>query len=285
LPGIKLTCLTQSIAYKAITEMKTIPDKMVRAQTKKNIAEIKTTISQINGHIPMSKDIWKSIRIEADNRRVQNFMYLMIHGAQRVGAYWKHIPGCETRQTCDNCGVEDSMKHILMECEMPIRKTIWSLVDKILGLKGGEWPELTYEVLMGHGLIKIKSDSKNVDKGRTRLFQIVISESLHQIWKLQCNVVIDEDDIPTQNHIESTWTAAMNMRLEEDRLLTNKYRYKSKALPKRTVLETWGGTLKNENFLPADWIRHPEVLVGIGRQDTLPANENGDDSISISDYG
>ncbi|KAJ7585850.1 hypothetical protein C8J56DRAFT_787798 [Mycena floridula] len=173
---------------------------------------------------------------------------------------------------------------------MPIRKTIWSLVDNLLGLEGGEWPELTYEVLMGHGLVKIKLDSKNIDKGRTRLFQIVISELIHQIWKLRCNVVVDKDDIPSENHIESAWTAAINTRLE-DRLLTNKYRYKAKALPKRTVLETWGGTLKDENPVPADWIRHPEVLVAIGHQTAPPANQEDDsdsdtdESFTISDYG
>ncbi|KAJ7579574.1 hypothetical protein C8J56DRAFT_796272, partial [Mycena floridula] len=156
---------------------------------------------------------------------------------------------------------------------------------------GGEWPELSYKILMGHGLVKIKSDTKNIDKGHTRLFQIVISESLHQIWKLCCNVVVDEDDIPTESHIESTWAAAINARLEEDRLLTNKYRYKTKALPKKTVLETWGGTLKDQNLIPADWIRHPEVLVGIGHQTIMPANEeddsdsDADGSFSISEYG
>ncbi|KAJ7579550.1 hypothetical protein C8J56DRAFT_796159, partial [Mycena floridula] len=156
---------------------------------------------------------------------------------------------------------------------------------------GGEWPELSYEVLMGHGLVKIKSDTKNIDKGRTRLFQIVISESLHQIWKLHCNVVVDEDDIPTESHIESTWAAAINARLEEDRLLSNKYRYKTKALPKNTVLETWGGTLTDQNLIPANWIRHPKVLVGIGHQTIMPANEeddsdsDADGSFSISEYG
>ncbi|KAJ7598693.1 hypothetical protein C8J56DRAFT_717776, partial [Mycena floridula] len=60
------------------------------------------------------------------------------------------------------------------------------------------------------------------------------------------------------------WSGAINARLAEDRLLTNKFQYKNKALEKAVVLNTWRGTLKNEGFLPVDWIHGLEVLVGIG---------------------
>ncbi|KAJ7599533.1 hypothetical protein C8J56DRAFT_769392 [Mycena floridula] len=290
-PGVKLECLTQSIAYKAITEMKSIPETKVWAKTKQNIDSIKIALTLTNGHPPTNKDIWKSIRGEAINRRAKNFMYLMVHGAQRVGAYWKHIPGCEDRQLCKKCGTEESMEHILTQCQMPIQNTIWKLAQELLDLKGGVWPQINYGLMMGHGLVKIKSSPKTIDKGRTRLFYLIMSESIHQIWKLRCDVVVDEEEIPTERHIENAWTAALNTRLEEDRLLTNKFKYKKKALQKDIVLETWKGTLKDENLLPVDWIRHPEVLVGIGQNNTPPAADDEDcdseieDSFSSFDFG
>ncbi|KAJ7580431.1 hypothetical protein C8J56DRAFT_795209 [Mycena floridula] len=92
------------------------------------------------------------------------------------------------------------------------------------------------------------------------------TESMHQIWKLRCNVVVDGDKIQSERHIECAWSAAINSRLEEDQMLTNAFWHQGNALSKDIVLETWSGTLKNQNSLPADWIRLPEVLVGIGQQ-------------------
>ncbi|KAJ7586460.1 hypothetical protein C8J56DRAFT_787446, partial [Mycena floridula] len=203
------------------------------------------TITHINGHVPTSKDIWRSIRGEAANNRVRNFIYLMVHGAQRIGAYWKHIPRCEDRQNCQFCGIEESMEHILLECKMPIQSTIWKLTKELLNLKGGDWPDISFGMLMGCGLIKIKSSPKTIDKGRTRLLQIVLTESMYQIWKLRCNVVVDGDKIQSERHIECAWSAAINSRLEEDRMLTNASRHQGNALSKDIVLETWSGTLKN----------------------------------------
>jgi ribonuclease HI len=56
----------------------------------------------------------------------------------------------------------------------------------------------------------------------------------------------------------------LNLRLDLDRLLTNKVRYgKQNSLDSVLVLQTWSSTLKDEDKLPEDWLRVPKVLVGL----------------------
>ncbi|KAJ7600678.1 hypothetical protein C8J56DRAFT_1074063 [Mycena floridula] len=288
-PGIKLTSLTQSLAYKAIRALRTRKADLERNETIKNLRATKAEVTQICGFTPTSKDIWNSLKLEVFNRRVQNFMYLMMHGTQRVGKYWKHIPGCEEYQNCSICGEEESLKHVLLECQMPIQSTIWNLVRKLLEMKGGEWPGITYELLMGCGVVKLRGDSEQEAKARTRFFRIIISESMHQIWKMRCNVVVKEEPIPSAPQIENTWLYIINTRLDEDRMLTNKLKHKKHALKKALVLDTWKGTIRNAKVLPDDWTRYWEVLVGIGRKGTLDTmngeEELSDNDVPLSDHG
>ncbi|KAJ7599831.1 hypothetical protein C8J56DRAFT_732650, partial [Mycena floridula] len=116
-PGVKVTALTQAIANKAITELKTRSKDLDRKTMRKNLIIIKQDLTLPNGFTPTSKDIWLAIRREAFSRRIQNFMYLMVHGGQRTGGYWKHIPSCQERQMCKHCpNTEESMEHILTKC-------------------------------------------------------------------------------------------------------------------------------------------------------------------------
>ncbi|KAJ7579795.1 hypothetical protein C8J56DRAFT_897067 [Mycena floridula] len=283
--GVKLSCLTQSIAGKAIRALKVVPKDLQRKKTLANLKMIKQAVTTECSLMPTTKDIWRSVRREPFTRRFRNFLYLMIHGAQRTGEYWKHIPTCEDRQMCSHCEVEESMEHILTQCTNSVQATVWELAKSLLDKRGGVWPTISFGTLMGCGLVNIVEGGSKVDTGRTRLFRIIISESMHVIWKIRCDVTVDGEDIPSRDHIINKWTRAINCRLEEDRLLTNKFRYKKKALEKSTVLETWKRTLQNEDSLPKDWTRGPEVLVGIGKilVGNLPTDEDCDDSLSEGD--
>ncbi|KAJ7575527.1 hypothetical protein C8J56DRAFT_801259 [Mycena floridula] len=132
--------------------------------------------------VPMTKDVWTSIRKEAFTRRVKDYLFLMIHGTHRTGEYWKHIPGYEDRQMCKHCGVEESMEHILMECKESGQSTIWDLARQILTARDSEWPKIDLRTIMGCGSIKIFGAGQKVDEGKTWLFRIIVSESAHLIW-------------------------------------------------------------------------------------------------------
>ena len=104
--------------------------------------------------------------------------------------------------------------------------------------------------------------------GKNRLYTIVMSESMHLIWKLRCEWRIargeDAERALTELEIKGKWLYAINTRLKLDCLMTNKNRYGKKGLHPNTVLRTWGNTLKNESSLPENWLWKTGVLVGIG---------------------
>ncbi|KAJ7590489.1 hypothetical protein C8J56DRAFT_781635, partial [Mycena floridula] len=114
-------------------------------------------------------------------------------------------------------------------------------------------------------VINLKADSAQESTARTRLFTMIISESMHQIWKMRCDLMVKEEPILSVPQIKSTWLYVINTRLKEDRMLTRKLKHEKHALKKALVLDTWKGTIKNTKVLPDDWTQHPEVLVGIGR--------------------
>ncbi|KAJ7590041.1 hypothetical protein C8J56DRAFT_1139748 [Mycena floridula] len=114
----------QALAYKAITELQILPKDIARKTTAKNLKTIKQAITVTNGSPPTTKDIWSSIQKEAFTRRVKDYLFLMIHGTHRTGVYWKHISGYKDRQMCKNCGIKESMEHILVDCKESGQSTI-----------------------------------------------------------------------------------------------------------------------------------------------------------------
>ncbi|KAJ6482673.1 hypothetical protein C8R45DRAFT_831025 [Mycena sanguinolenta] len=55
----------------------------------------------------------------------------------------------------------------------------------------------------------------------------------------------------------------VNAALKRDIRLTNKIRFGGLSLRRQLVLDTWSGTLADEDSLPDDWINTKGVLVGI----------------------
>ncbi|KAJ7665100.1 hypothetical protein DFH06DRAFT_1041280 [Mycena polygramma] len=105
---------------------------------------------------------------------------------------------------------------------------------------------------------------KRGDKGTTRLFRIVVSESAHLVWKLRNERVIQQKDPASLQEIQNRWRKAINNRLSLDCMLTNESKYAKKAIKKSLVKKTWCKVLKDEDRLPAEWTRETGVLVGIG---------------------
>jgi hypothetical protein len=161
------------------------------------------------------------------------------------------------------------MKHILAECLYPGQTEVWALARSLWELKGQKWPYLSIGLLVGLARVSFPDPDKpgKLSRGLGRLFKILVSESAYLIWLLRCERVIEHQNTrtATTNEIQNRWLAAINARLQIDRLMTNRYRYKGRALPAQIIRDTWSGILKNEGSLPDGWEkeRGPGVLVGI----------------------
>ncbi|KAJ6523970.1 hypothetical protein DFH09DRAFT_937542, partial [Mycena vulgaris] len=104
--------------------------------------------------------------------------------------------------------------------------------------------------------------------GVNRLYRIMITESAYLIWKLRNESVIAKDGAaPSENEIHNRWVHAMNERLDVDRFLATEHpgdnpNFISPAI----VLRTWSRVLYEELELPDNWLREPQVLVGITKK-------------------
>lgn len=139
------------------------------------------------------------------------------------------------------------------------------------------WHKPNLGEILGCASTKFRSPDGKIDKGKTRLYQILISEAAYLIWTLRCTRVIERDNERAKwakkNQILNQLKYRLNLRLKMDCILTNERKFSQRALRPKTVLKTWGGLIQNEADLPNDWTKGFGVLVGIGlRADTILFN-------------
>jgi hypothetical protein len=165
------------------------------------------------------------------------------------------------------------VKHILTECQYPGRKELWELAKAAWEKKGREWPYITLGLIIGSTQVSFPSlkDPSKPDAGATRLFRLLIVEIAYLIWLLRNERVIQHGNTKTYSkaEIRNKFRSTMNLRLTQDRLLTNRFRYGTKAISPHLVKRTWQGLLVNEGELPREWTKRsiPGVLVSMEQND------------------
>ncbi|KAJ7668756.1 hypothetical protein DFH06DRAFT_982886 [Mycena polygramma] len=262
LRGAKLSSLTQADAYKAIKDLR---KQVIRKSTDENVRRTQEAVKACYGKNPTPASLWKSIRNRDISRQIRNFLWKSMHGAHRIGKFWLNIPDMDDRAQCQHCGGLEDMEHILVHCSRPGRHEIWELAKKLWLMKHKLWPIVSLGSILGAGLATFEDDENKKMPNTARLYRILMTESMYLIWKIRCEVVIGNDGAQkTPTEIHNRWVAALNERLEIDRNLTNQMRFgKQYSLAPSLVLETWRGTLKDEDKSPDRWLSEPEVLVGI----------------------
>ncbi|KAJ7852443.1 hypothetical protein B0H13DRAFT_2238191 [Mycena leptocephala] len=254
--------LTQAVAYRGIKELK---KKVSRKATNENLELVQAALKTQNARTPTASTIWKSLKHRDVTRQIRTFLWKSMHGAHRIGKFWKNIPECEERATCQHCQETESLEHILLHCERPGQSQVWKLAEEFWAKKHTDWPALSLGSVIGCGLAIFTDEKKRPLAATARLYRILITESLYLIWKLRCECVIGRGgEPPTENEIHNRGVHMMNERLEIDRNLTNGLKFEKKYVLSRTlVLDTWRGTLLNERNMPNEWLTKAEVLVGI----------------------
>ncbi|KAJ7140527.1 ribonuclease H-like protein [Mycena crocata] len=262
LPGAKLRVMTQSLAYKIIKSKKMNKPAYLKAlnrrATRRNMAFAKgATASEEHGAPPESR-IWSSIQHKDIPRNIRYFLWMLIHDGYKVGNHWTKIPGYEEQGKCRVCDETETMEHILTKCSARGQAMVWRQASKIWRRKTGTdlYPTL--------GEIMVCGMAQKGDKGTTRLYRILVSEAAFLIWKIRNERVIQQKNEASRQEIENRWMLSINNRLKFDRAQTDAAKYGSKSLKKSLVQETWTKVIENESYLPEDWMREAEVLVGVG---------------------
>ncbi|KAJ7744328.1 hypothetical protein B0H16DRAFT_1664035 [Mycena metata] len=232
LRGAKLSKLTQSTAYKLI---KSLREKVSRKATDEVVKLVQSTVKQLYLYMPTTTMVWKSTRHKDMTRQIRSFLWQCLHSSLRIGKYWEHIPECEDRELCPTCGVTEDLDHIMVQCNRPGQAEVWKLAEKLWLKKGHTWPAPTVGAILGCRLATFKVDGRKEGK-----------------------------DPASEREIHNRWVHVINERLEIDRSLKDQLRYgKQYSVAPSLVRDTWKGILEDEANLPENWLRGPEVLVGI----------------------
>ena len=271
LQGAKLATMTQALTYKGI-RLQNPPQP--RPTTIRNMELTKAALNDFTRSRETDTTIWKGLRKNAIQPRVQQFLYKSMHGVYKIGNFWTNIPGYEDRGQCPRCHTTEDMEHILTTCTIGPVNEIWTLARNTWPHDPELWPQINIGIILGCGSLSTledeQSDSDDEDnqdnhqrrsnkKGMDRLLQILISESAHLIWVLRCERVINERS-HIKEEIRARWLKAINARLTDDKIIATKVKRGKTNI--KLVQNTWAKALQKESILPRNWIYIREVLVG-----------------------
>jgi ribonuclease HI len=271
LTGARLSKLTQKLAYRAIRERK-MEQYIPRPRTAAIMERVRLEIEDDFGRHTSDATTWKAIRHKDFTKETHTFLWKVAHDTFMVGNKWlrDNFPdNLKERANCSICGSEDSMEHILTQCSAPGQEEMWELAKEAWEKRGYEWIKPGIGLIIGCGLVRLpelaseneERQLRSPQKASERLYRILISESARAIWAMRCRRVIDPTaPEATEKEAQNRWRSRMNKRIELDIALTNKRRYKKKALDMTIVKETWRGLIADESEY--DWIKLGGVLVG-----------------------
>ncbi|KAJ6556103.1 hypothetical protein B0H19DRAFT_1151916, partial [Mycena capillaripes] len=131
LPGMSLQKNRQKNFYRAIREEKIKKLTLRPATAAYNVFDRRVT----------DAEIWASVEFKDILPHTGQFLWRNIHNAHRAGSWWKHIPECEDRAVCGNCGVLEDVEHILVECTSPGQEIVWRAAKALWLEREAHWPE------------------------------------------------------------------------------------------------------------------------------------------------
>jgi ribonuclease HI len=259
--GASISQLEQRDFYKIINEKEKIP---IRSRTNCNLEDIKICSQDTFNVTPTTGKIWLATKHKDFSRRVRDFMWKATQSAYKIGEFWLPIASYEERATCPLCDKIEDMEHILVKWSSANRSDAWQAANSIW-TKRHPTPLLNrLGDILGCGLANFQRNGKP-DKGKNRLYRILVSETAYLIWKMRNERRIrDNDGAPaTTPTTIKRWSNTINKRLTIDRFLTDSKRFGKRALNEKLVKATWTYCLKDEDTLPSNWPYIKGVLVGI----------------------
>jgi hypothetical protein len=100
-------------------------------ETLTNLDLTRWAVKDLSDKLPINRAIWKSIRNKEITRKIREFLWKFMHNAHKCGKFWDNIPGFEQRALCPACNEEETMEHILLECNAPGQNIVWKLTKEL----------------------------------------------------------------------------------------------------------------------------------------------------------
>ncbi|KAF6763351.1 hypothetical protein DFP72DRAFT_759224, partial [Ephemerocybe angulata] len=271
--GARLSALSQSEFYRGVRQLKV---QEPRSRTQRMVEQAELAIEAMNGYRPHPSKLWLNLKQRKHGTLTQKwcaFNWKALNGAHKVGEFWKHTPVSDRYMPCTSCNAPvESLEHIIFECRMTNQELVWKLTKDLWNRTSATFPDLNLGIVLGISEIDIKREDGSTDRGLTRLFRILISETVYLIWLLRCEWRISREADPMRVHpaseVTARWNARIGRRMRMDWNLTNQAIHKTRALNKSLVQRTWNRLRLSETGITVNVSEG--VLVGSGAAERLP---------------
>ncbi|OSD03192.1 hypothetical protein PYCCODRAFT_1444583 [Trametes coccinea BRFM310] len=268
LTGVKLSKMSQRLAYRAIRQRKDCTVS-IRAKTTQRVARILEDLEDDCGIQVSETQLWKSLKKSYVLREARQWLWMVIHDAYMVGTHWLRpnmSAELQERAMCKQCGQTDSLEHIIFTCTATGRETIWKLLGAMLTAAGQKDVDPTWGSIVGAACVAIRNEAGTRNPIAEERWAILAIESAHLIWKLRCERVIANDGAEfTEREVENRWYAALGRRLDLDRRTAALITGKRKKARTRRIDSTWRPLLNDLECETHEWVVDGGVLVGIKR--------------------
>ncbi len=265
--GAKLQSMSQKLAYHAIRVRKSAKVNS-RPRADANMDRILTGIQAAFGIQIHEATVWTSLRSKHVTRTVSQFMWMAIHDGYMTGTHWLRpnmSAELQARAVCNICGENETLTHITLECNAKGQELAWNLLKDLWSHTGAVWHEPTWGTTFGAACATFKTDGGGRRTATEHLWCILCTETLHLIWRLRCERVIQNEGTEfTENEIRNRFYAALESRLNLDRRTAAMAKGK-RALRPLEVERIWLPILDDSENLPPKWVIDSGVLVGIRR--------------------
>ncbi|KIY44592.1 hypothetical protein FISHEDRAFT_12145, partial [Fistulina hepatica ATCC 64428] len=149
IPAIRATRRTTPPPIEAYTAgLMRRKEPVLRHKTESHLQLCRDAINTNQVSSPSNEAIWKSLSDDDLTNKQMIFLWKSMHDAFKTGGFWKHIPNFEDRGICPECGTEENLEHILLECEVPGQELIWDLAKTLVAKRNIQWPILSFGLIM-----------------------------------------------------------------------------------------------------------------------------------------
>lgn len=168
---------------------------------------------------PTTEWVWLVTRHKDLTRKTRDFLWKSTQNTYKISEFWLPIINYEQRGVCHLCNKLEDMEHILTSCKTKMRELTWKLVNNLWRrCSNSPLPHRLGDIL-GCSLAEFRKNNRP-DKGKNRLYHILVSETAFLIWKMRNKQRIRDEDSTTheasEHEVRKRWTHALNKRLTID---------------------------------------------------------------------
>ena len=203
----------------------------------------------------MEEQVWLATRHKDLTRKTRDFLWKGTQSMYKISKYWTPIKDFKQRGICPICNELEDMEHILTSCKVRMRKLTWDLAGDLWTRRSNSPLPCRMGDILGCRLAEFKKNGRP-DKGKNRLYHILVSETAYLIWKMRNKRRIRDGDLPVcetpKREICNRWMHALDKHLTIDRALINNTKFSKRAMSEKLVKHTWSGCLNNKEALLSD---------------------------------